>query len=69
MSVGVTHERVPDSERLALRVSFFALVFALGCESTCVDSDLDGYGPHCALGPDCDENNADRTDDCDVVPA
>lgn len=46
-----------------------ALVATGGCTpSPCVDSDDDGFGPGCALGPDCDELNASRTDDCDTVP-
>ncbi|QQR90066.1 MAG: hypothetical protein IPJ88_18290 [Myxococcales bacterium] len=35
----------------------------------CVDSDLDGYGTHCSAGEDCDEHNALRTNNCDVVAA
>ncbi len=40
-----------------------------GCGGTesCVDSDGDGFGPGCALGEDCDENNALRTNNCDRV--
>lgn len=30
----------------------------------CVDSDGDGRGRGCALGPDCDDTNARRWDDC-----
>ena len=28
-----------------------------GCDGSCTDSDNDGYGENCALGPDCDDNN------------
>ncbi|HJL34038.1 MAG TPA: hypothetical protein RMI62_33410, partial [Polyangiaceae bacterium LLY-WYZ-15_(1-7)] len=34
----------------------------------CVDTDLDGFGEGCELGPDCDDRNAARTDDCDADP-
>ncbi|MBX3275438.1 MAG: hypothetical protein KF729_34580 [Sandaracinaceae bacterium] len=34
----------------------------------CVDLDRDGYGPGCALGDDCDPNNADRNVDCVSTP-
>lgn len=53
--------------RLSLAVT--CVLVCAGCEPpACVDLDDDGFGEHCALGPDCDETNADRTDDCDVVP-
>ena len=29
-----------------------------GGGAICVDADGDGYGAHCALGPDCNDNNA-----------
>lgn len=39
-----------------------------GCEPVCIDEDLDGLGTNCALGPDCDDDNAARGPDCDAVP-
>ncbi len=30
----------------------------------CVDNDGDGYGPNCALGADCDDQNPDKNIDC-----
>ena len=33
-----------------------------------MDPDEDGYGPGCALGPDCDPNDAVRNVDCTRVP-
>lgn len=30
----------------------------------CYDEDGDGFGPHCALGKDCDEEDPDITDLC-----
>lgn len=43
---------------------------ASACEEgpECEDPDLDGYGPGCELGDDCDPNNAARTIDCETVP-
>jgi len=54
-----------------MRASAFALLAAslLGCDPQCIDRDLDGLGEHCALGPDCDDDNAARGADCDIVPA
>ena len=51
-----------------LRLLLGLLLF--GCETggACVDTDLDGYGPGCELGEDCDENNAARNVDCVGVP-
>ncbi|AKF03342.1 hypothetical protein [Sandaracinus amylolyticus] len=48
-----------------------ALLLALGCDGSppCVDEDLDGLGTHCEAGPDCDDGNAARGEDCDAVPA
>ena len=47
-----------------------ALCLLAGCETgaTCVDTDLDGYGPGCELGEDCDPDNATRHVDCVGVP-
>lgn len=42
---------------------------ASGCsEPTCDDTDRDLYGPHCALGADCDPDNPTRNVDCEAVP-
>ncbi len=35
---------------------------------TCTDYDRDGYGPHCANGPDCDDGDAAHHDDCADCP-
>jgi len=40
----------------------------LGCTPPCIDRDLDGLGAGCATGPDCDDDNAARGEDCDAVP-
>lgn len=45
------------------------LAHLLGCASPCIDRDLDGLGEGCALGPDCDDDNAARGIDCDAIPA
>ncbi|MEZ4255829.1 MAG: hypothetical protein R3A78_08965 [Polyangiales bacterium] len=42
-----------------------------GCSASagsCVDRDLDSFGAHCSEGPDCDDTNPLRTDNCDTVP-
>ena len=39
------------------------------CEPQCVDTDQDGFGAACAMGPDCDDTNVLRNVDCDAVPA
>jgi hypothetical protein len=46
------------------------LALASSCDAPamCVDADLDGFGPGCAAGDDCDPDNAARTNDCDRVP-
>lgn len=52
------------------RIAF--LLLACGCDGSpppCVDTDLDGYGPGCAAGEDCDPDNAARNYDCTAVPA
>lgn len=36
--------------------------------SVCEDRDLDGYGPGCELGEDCDPDNAARNVDCASIP-
>ena len=38
-------------------------------QAECVDSDLDGYGPGCELGEDCDPDNAARNFNCEATPA
>ncbi len=38
-------------------------------ESECEDLDLDGYGPFCELGEDCDPNNPLRNTSCETQPA
>jgi streptogramin lyase len=54
------------------RAAIAALALALlACDdgaAECVDSDLDGYGPGCELGEDCDPDNAARNVDCETVP-
>ena len=35
-----------------------------GADEVCVDQDDDGYGKHCALGSDCDDNDPGVTDEC-----
>jgi streptogramin lyase len=57
-------------ERGGLLLALAALVHftTLGCDAACLDRDLDGYGPDCAAGPDCDEDNAARNEDCERVP-
>lgn len=47
------------------------LLLCLSCgddAAPCVDLDADGFGEGCAAGLDCDDDNAARTDDCDIVP-
>ncbi len=55
----------------ALAASFLSLGLSLsGCEGAaadCDDPDLDGFGPGCASGPDCDETNPLRNEDCEAV--
>ena len=48
----------------------FTLLAAVGCDAnSCRDVDLDGFGERCAMGPDCDDANADRNVDCvSVLP-
>jgi len=49
-----------------------AVVVLAGCvcagRAPCEDLDGDGFGKSCPSGPDCDDTNQDRTDDCDTVP-
>ena len=33
----------------------------------CVDKDGDGYGKYCSKGPDCDDTNASRHDNCTCI--
>lgn len=47
------------------------VVLATACTnppSECLDLDFDGFGIGCPLGDDCDDRNADRTNNCDRVP-
>jgi hypothetical protein len=45
------------------------LLTLTACDAApCVDTDLDGYGPGCALGDDCDPNHPLRYEDCDTIP-
>ena len=60
------------TSRLQVVSSVVASVFLLGevgCGGDCIDGDSDGFGVNCERGPDCDENNPQRTDNCAVVPA
>ena len=41
---------------------------ACGGEPECVDGDRDGFGEACAAGPDCDDTNPLRIDNCELVP-
>jgi len=53
-------------------LTFFAAVLVAACagdDRDCVDPDRDGRGEGCAGGPDCDEHNPLRHDDCEAVPA
>ncbi len=54
-----------------LWLASLALAVGVGCgaPAMCVDTDLDGYGPGCTAGPDCDPNDAARNVDCDGIPA
>jgi streptogramin lyase len=54
--------------RLAALLASFA-AHLLGCaDATCIDRDLDGLGEGCAMGLDCDDDNASRGVDCERVP-
>ncbi len=37
--------------------------------ASCIDVDFDGFGDLCSMGPDCDDRNASRTNNCTRVPA
>lgn len=52
----------------AVALALVALASVGGCNSTCRDFDRDGFGDHCALGRDCDDQNAARNVDCVNVP-
>ncbi len=52
-----------------MRAGLLVLVLALGCDTSCVDRDDDGFGLACPLGADCDDDNASRNVDCEAVPA
>lgn len=39
-----------------------------GPSGECIDLDVDGYGPGCALGDDCDDTNALRIRGCEDLP-
>lgn len=55
---------VPRLGLVALAVALVACDGAVACE----DTDLDGYGPGCAAGDDCDPDNAARNVDCASIP-
>lgn len=35
-----------------------------GGQPMCIDQDDDGFGRHCEAGPDCDDNDDTRFEDC-----
>ncbi len=35
-----------------------------GGSDVCIDKDMDGYGPHCSAGPDCNDHDPNITDEC-----
>jgi hypothetical protein len=49
-------------------IACLALLAACDGDPGCVDRDLDGLGEGCEAGPDCDDTNAARGEDCDAVP-
>lgn len=50
-------------------VRYVLLLILAGCDAApCVDTDLDGYGPGCMLGEDCDPDHPLRNEDCDSIP-
>lgn len=49
-------------------MAFLFVLSACSAPAECVDDDLDGYGPGCELGEDCDPNNAARFILCETVP-
>jgi streptogramin lyase len=53
-----------------VRLAIFVLAWALAaCDAeNCVDTDLDGYGPGCEPGEDCDPDHPLRNLDCVAVP-
>lgn len=52
----------------ALLSASVLLLGACGDPSGCEDPDEDGFGPNCPAGPDCDPQNAARSDNCETVP-
>ena len=63
--------REPVPQRLLPALALLgvlSLVAGCGASTECVDRDFDGYGRHCAMGEDCDDENAARNVDCDAVP-
>lgn len=47
----------------------FVLFLLASCDgSSCIDTDLDTYGPGCEAGEDCDPDNAARNVDCASIP-
>lgn len=42
-------------------------VLLMGCPAECIDLDGDGFGQSCELGPDCDDEDANRNVDCAAV--
>ncbi|MEM9188134.1 MAG: hypothetical protein AAGF12_03100 [Myxococcota bacterium] len=54
------------------RVFLLGLIGCLGCEGDpagCIDLDIDGFGVGCEPGPDCDDTNPLRIQNCDTVSA
>lgn len=53
-----------------MRLALCLTAALAGCTTgmECEDTDLDGYGPSCALGDDCDPNDASRNYDCEIQP-
>lgn len=54
--------------RIIRMAALVALALGCGPEPSCIDTDLDGYGPGCAAGDDCDPNNPARNVDCTRIP-
>lgn len=58
------------SPRARAVVAIAVATWSLSCDGAprCVDEDLDGLGAGCEAGPDCDDENAARGEDCEAVP-